>query len=189
MSQFSELFSSWNLIRLSGFLAFFYMTMSVCFGMLFSIKSIKANKNLFHHLHLTSGWIGFLTIAFHSVVVWKNEYIPYSIAEIVIPFISEHEPIWSGLGTLSLSLFFIILFTTDFGMKAMKRSVWRGIHLLVYPAWMFMLLHGIFIGTSSTMSWAAVIYGGSLILIVFLFGLKINELFIAKKIKVEKNET
>lgn len=180
-----ELFSTWNLLRLSGFLAFFYMTVAVSFGMLFSLKSIKINKSLFLNIHFASGWIGFLASVFHGIILWWNNYLEYSLAEIVIPFISTYKPISSGLGTLSLLFFLVIWLSGDFWLKYLKGKVWRYIHLLVYPAWLLMFVHGIWIGTSTGTTWATVMYGGSFVLIFFLLGLKLNEQFGMKKVPLK----
>lgn len=180
-----ELLSTWNLLRLSGFLAFFYMTLAVSFGMLFSMKSIKINKSLFLNIHLASGWFGFLTSFFHGLILWWNDYMEYSFVEILIPFISTYKPISSGLGSLSLLLFLVVWLSSDFWMKFLKRKVWKSIHLLVYPAWLLMFAHGIWIGTDTETTWATVMYGGSFVLILFLLGLKLNEQFGMKKMPLK----
>ncbi|MBA4537363.1 ferric reductase-like transmembrane domain-containing protein [Bacillus aquiflavi] len=181
MTEIVELLSVWNLIRLSGFLAFFYLTMSIFFGMLSSFSWLKRKKGLFHHFHLLNGWIGFLAIIFHIVILLYDQYIQYSLSELFIPFTATHKPISSGLGTISFFLFLFILLAADFWMKSMNRTVWKALHLLVYPAWLLMFIHGILIGTDSAQTWAVVLYGSSFVVIVLLFGLKLLEISTLQK--------
>lgn len=119
-------------------------------------------------LHNTSGWFGMLTVIFHAALLIVDKYMPYQVHEILIPFAAKNDPFFSALGTISMYLFLLTLATSDFFMKKLGQSLWKKIHLLVLPAWMLMVLHGILIGTDSAQSWAAFLYGGGVILILTL---------------------
>ncbi|WP_071393222.1 ferric reductase-like transmembrane domain-containing protein [Bacillus tuaregi] len=180
--------SSWSLIRLSGFLAYFLLTLSLAFGLLARMMVFRKDKPLMLALHQTSGWAGFLTIIFHSILLWKDAYVPYSLLELVLPFSAQNAPILSALGTLSFYLFLMTMAASDFFIKKLGRSVWKRLHLLVIPAWLLMVLHGILIGTDSTQPWAAFLYGGGFILILALLALRYAETMLhttAKKIHHE----
>ena len=78
----------------------------------------------------------------------------------------------SAIGTISFYLFLIVIATSDFLMKKLGRNLWGKIHILVIPAWILMVLHGVFIGTDSNQPWAAFLYGGGVFLVITLMSFR-----------------
>lgn len=159
------LISNWNLIRLSGFLAYFLFTFAISIGLMSRYTIFQRNKPFLIELHQTSGWAGLLTVIFHITLLWRDNYISYTLGELFLPFSSDYAPFMSALGTISFYLIFITTVTSDFFMKRLGRKIWGKIHLLVLPAWLLMVIHGVFIGTDSKQTWAAFLYGGGVFLI------------------------
>ena len=126
-------------------------------------------------LHKISGWTGMLTVVFHATLLLVDSYVSYQIWGILIPFSAEYAPVFSALGTISSYLFLLTLATSDFFIKTLGRSLWKKIHFLVIPAWILMILHGILIGTDSAKTWAALIYGGGIILVIILLAFRYLE--------------
>lgn len=139
--------STWEWIRIAGFLAYFYFTVAVIFGLLRKSASIKSAKNLIYHTHIYASWGGFFALIAHMLLLMIDTYQPYSISDLLIPFSNDYAPILSGFGIIAFYLFLIVIFTSDILIKKLKRNIWKGIHFLVLPAWGFSLLHGLFIGT------------------------------------------
>src|SRR6476660_8159234 len=88
----NEYFSVWSLIRASGFLAYFFMTLSLSLGILTSLSIMKKKKALLLSYHQTSGWFGLLTIVFHMTLIWKDRFVPYSLTELFVPFAAKNAP-------------------------------------------------------------------------------------------------
>ncbi|WML40064.1 ferric reductase-like transmembrane domain-containing protein [Neobacillus sp. OS1-2] len=171
----SDFFSVWTLIRVSGFLAFYFMTLSLAIGLFSSFSIMKKKKARFLSYHQTSGWYGLLTILFHILLIWQDQYVPYSLRELFVPFMAKNEPLFSGLGTLSFYLFLIVIGSSDFFIKKMGVKKWKKIHFAVIPAWIFMLVHGLAIGTDSSEPWALLIYLLSSSFILVLLFMRIVE--------------
>jgi sulfoxide reductase heme-binding subunit YedZ len=161
-------FSVWTLIRCSGFLAYFFMTMSLAFGLLTSFSFMKKKKAVLIAYHQTSGWYGLLTIIFHMTLLWKDTFVPYSLTELFVPFSAKNAPVFSALGTLSFYLFILVIGTSDFFIKKLGRERWKKIHLAVIPAWLMMVVHGLAIGTDASKPWALFLYAGGVSLILVL---------------------
>ncbi|MED3662859.1 ferric reductase-like transmembrane domain-containing protein [Ureibacillus sp. FSL K6-8385] len=170
-----DVFTNWNLIRASGFLAYFLLTLSIMAGGMQKLSDFQNHKPLLMELHKISGWTGVLTVVFHGTLLLVDKYVPYNIVELLIPFAAENEPFHSGIGTLSFYLFLIVMATSDFFMKKLGFQLWKKLHFLVFPAWVFMTLHGIFIGTDSGQVWAIFIYCASIVLITALLVMRILE--------------
>lgn len=171
----SEYFSTWNLIRTSGFLAYFLFTFSISAGLMGRLSAFEKKKPLMMELHKVSGWTGLLTTIFHMTILSLDRYSPYEWKEILIPFISQKEPISSAFGTISFYLFIIIIGVSDFLRKHLGVRIWKKIHFAVIPAWILMLIHGTMIGTDSDLPWASSMYTGSTILVITLIILRYLE--------------
>ncbi|USK62449.1 hypothetical protein [Peribacillus asahii] len=153
-----EIFSIWNMIRLSGFLALFFITFSAGFGMLSKVSCLKKKKALSHFIHLSSAWGSALSLLFHLFLLVVDTYQPFTLIEMLIPFNANYAPFAAGLGTLAFYFIIIIYLTSDFGMKKLKRNTWKKFHWLAIPAWIFSLAHGVIIGTDTATSWAISYY-------------------------------
>ncbi|MBK3497401.1 ferric reductase-like transmembrane domain-containing protein [Viridibacillus sp. YIM B01967] len=164
--------STWEWIRILGFLAYFYFTIAVIFGLLRKSNFVKSNKNLIYHIHQSAGWMGFITLIAHLLFLLIDNYQPYSIIEIIIPFTSDYKPLLSSLGTIAFYLFFLVIVTSDLWIQKMNRSVWKKIHFLVLPAWILSLLHGLFIGTDTGSIYVMIFYGVTANLTVFILILR-----------------
>lgn len=166
----TEYLNIWTLIRASGFIAFFLVTVSLSLGIGSSLSMMKKHKGLLQNLHQTSGWYGLLTIIFHIVLILEDQYVHYSLQEVLIPFAAKNEPLESALGTLSFYLFFLVIVSSDFFIKKLGIKRWKKLHLAVLPAWFLMVFHGLAIGTDSREPWALFIYacGSSLIIVLSL---------------------
>lgn len=174
-------FSVWTFIRLSGLLGFFFLTLSLIFGLLSSLSIMKKNKALLTTLHQTSGWYGLLTVIFHIILIWRDQYVPYSFVEIIVPFLAQNKPVFSGIGTLSFYLFFIVIGSSDFFIKRLGLKNWKRIHLAVIPAWVLMTVHGLLIGTDSSRPWAFLLYCCTSSLILILLFLRYTESVMLKQ--------
>jgi sulfoxide reductase heme-binding subunit YedZ len=176
-----EFFSVWSLIRASGFLAYFFMTLSLAFGLLTSFSILKKKKAVLLAYHQTSGWFGLLTIVFHITLIWKDTYVPYSLTELFVPFSAKNAPVFSALGTIAFYLFLLVIGTSDFFINKLGRERWKKVHMAVIPAWIMMVVHGMAIGTDSSKSWALSIYAAGIILIIVLALFRYREMHVWKQ--------
>jgi methionine sulfoxide reductase heme-binding subunit len=170
-----EYFSTWNMIRVSGLLSYFLLTVSLIFGFLQSFSALRKSKSDFQLIHQQSGWIGLLSLLFHLIMTFMDQYVDYSALSILVPFYSANEPFYSGLGTISFYIFLIIIATSDFFMKKLGRTIWKKIHLLSIPAWILMAVHGIMMGTDTKAMWAQGLYFGTAAIIIILGSAKMME--------------
>lgn len=170
--QFFTIFTTWNLIRALGITAYVLFFLALLAGTIARME-LKLGKwtGLFLLVHQNAGWIGFLFAFAHAFLLLFDTYQPFTLLEILIPFSASYEPFWAGLGTLSFILMGIVLYTSDFLAK-MKKRFWKMIHLLVFPSYLFLTLHGIMIGTDTKTSWGMLLYGGTSITLLFFILLR-----------------
>ncbi|SOC22464.1 ferric reductase like protein [Ureibacillus xyleni] len=164
------LLSTWEWIRICGFLAYFYFTVSIIFGLLRKSPAVKSHKNLLFQLHQSAGWFGFAAVIVHMLLLIVDQYEPYRIAELLIPFASDYEPVLSGLGTIAFYLFLMVFLSSDLWLRKMGFSLWKKVHFAVLPAWVISLVHGVLIGTDTVNPFILLFYW-STATFVFIFSL------------------
>lgn len=159
----------WYVTRSAGVVAYLLLWFSTAWGLAIPSKFFSSvlSQDFSFDFH---EFISLLTIGFvilHVSVLMIDRYLPYSIWQILIPFLSSYRPIWVGLGVISFYL--IVLVTITFyirnriGMKA-----FRSIHWLSFVAYIGVALHGIYGGTDSPLAAMQLLYRGTALVIIFL---------------------
>lgn len=151
----------WIAIRATGLTGYFLLTISLLLGIYSHIPRKKGSILAFHQI---IGQVALLFIGIHAYLLIFDNYEPYSIKALLIPFTAAYEPILSGLGTIAAYLLIIVLLTSDF-MKKVGRSVWKKTHYLVFPLWFLSVIHGLFLGTDTESIWAEALYGGTVLMV------------------------
>ncbi|MDD5369066.1 MAG: ferric reductase-like transmembrane domain-containing protein [Anaerolineaceae bacterium] len=159
----------WFITRAAGFTAYILIWLSVAWGLAVS------NKILDHLLHRQITYdfhqfisllaIGFLLL--HIGILLFDRYLPYSVLQILVPFLSPYRPLWVGIGVIAFYLTLLVTVTYylrgRIGMKA-----FRSIHVLSLVAYLGASIHGFFSGTDSSLISVQYLYAGTFLATVFL---------------------
>lgn len=120
------------------------------------------------HRTLSLSATAFLTL--HIAFAVADDYVDISVVDAVVPFVSDYQPLWLGLGTVAFDLLLAVLVTSLLRERVGHRT-WRAVHWLAYASWPVALIHGIGIGTDTGTDWmtwltitcvAAVLAGGGI---------------------------
>jgi predicted ferric reductase len=159
----------WYVTRASGIVAYLLLWFSMVLGLGVTSKSFdRLLDRLFtYDFHQ---FISLLSIAFvilHIVVLMFDHYLPYSIWQILIPFISPYRPFWVGVGVIGF--YFTLLVTVTFYMrKRIGLRSFRIIHYISFIGYLGATLHGIYSGTDSPLLAIRLMYQGTGLVVVFL---------------------
>ncbi len=96
------------------------------------------------HRYLSLLAVGFL--ALHVLTAVAAPFADVRLAAAVLPFVSRYEPVWIGLGAVSLDLLAALVVTSLLRRHIGRRS-WRTVHWLAYVCWPVALAHSIGTGT------------------------------------------
>lgn len=159
----------WYLTRAAGLLAYLLLWLSTAWGLAVTSKIFDP---LLHraftydmHQYLSLLAIGFTVL--HVGVLAADRYLPFSIAQILVPFIAPYRPLWVGVGVIGLYL--TLLVTVTFYIRRwIGQRAFRAIHLSSFVAYAAVTLHGFFAGTDSVLWAMQFIYAGTFLAIVFL---------------------
>jgi predicted ferric reductase len=174
-SIFSWLFATntvqamWYVTRSAGFAAYLLLWLSTVLGLAIPAKLFdrllpRAATYDFHQF-ISLLAIGFILL--HVGVLLADRYLPFSIAQILVPFISPYRPVWVGIGVFSFYLALLVTITfyvrAQIGMKAFKV-----IHYLSLASYLGVVIHSFFSGTDSSVPAAQWLYLSTFLVVVFL---------------------
>lgn len=161
----------WYIVRASALVGFLLLYVSVFAGTVSCLPGIRKYFLRLRSLNFHC-WISFQALLFsliHGVSLLFHKFIPFNLADILIPFHASYEPLLVALGTISLYLM-IILVATSYARKYISQKIWRTIHFLNIALYIFSIIHALYLGTdlkSGSLREIFIWANGFLILLLF----------------------
>jgi methionine sulfoxide reductase heme-binding subunit len=151
----------WFANRGTGFVLLVLLTLSTMLGVLSTARVSPRvwSRLLSQGLHRNISMMAVTFLALHVVTAVVDTFVDIRWWHAFVPFAGTYQPVWLGLGALSLDLL-IAVTVTSLLRHRMSHRPWRAVHVLAYAAWALGLLHGIKIGTDTASIWgSAMNYG------------------------------
>ena len=146
----------WYATRGSGVVTLVLLTISVCLGVLTTVRWRTHGLPRFVvaglHRNVTLLAVAFLGV--HVVTTIADGFTSIGVQDAFVPFLSSYRPIWLGLGTLSCDLLIAVVVTSLLRARFGYR-VWRVTHWLAYASWPLALVHSLGTGSDARFSWMA----------------------------------
>ncbi len=174
----------WYITRASGLIAYVLLWFSMVWGLGVSSKifDVVLHGTFTYDFHQ---YISLLAIGFtllHMGVLLFDGYMPYSIFQILLPFISPYRPFWIGIGVIGFYLMLLVTVTfymrTKIGMKT-----FRAIHTFSLVSYFAITLHSFMSGSDSSLPSVMVLYVVTFLITMFLI---VYWLIMAAQKKLEK---
>jgi methionine sulfoxide reductase heme-binding subunit len=165
----SSVQAMWYVTRAAGILSYILLWLSTVWGLAVSNKILDPVL----HRSFTYGFHEFLSllaigfIFLHVGVLLADKYLPFSVAQILVPFAAPYRPVWVGIGTIGLYLTLLVSITF-YIRKWIGQKTFRAIHLVSYLAFIAAALHGLFAGTDSPLPTVQAMYLLTTLSVVFL---------------------
>lgn len=162
---------TWYLTRSAGIMAYLLLWFSTAWGLAIPSKIIDRllHRSFTFDFHQVVSLFALGFLGLHIFILTADQYLPYSLAQIFVPFISPYRPFWVGLGVLAL--YILVLVTATFYLRQIiSMKTFRYIHYTSLIGYLGATLHGIFSGTDSSLPAAMLMYLGTFLVIVFLTG-------------------
>jgi sulfoxide reductase heme-binding subunit YedZ len=182
----------WFVTRAAGLIAYLLLWFSTIWGLAVPSKLVapllEQTYTFDFHQFISLLSIGFTLL--HVIVLMVDQYLPFSIWQILLPFLDSYRPFWVGIGIISF--YIILLVTITFYIRSLiGMSAFRAIHILSLVSYLGATLHGLFAGTDGTLPGMRIIYLGSGMVVVFLTGywLWIRSLQKSRTGKLSANES
>jgi predicted ferric reductase len=158
----------WFVTRAAGLIAYLLLWFSTVWGLAVPSKLVapllEQTYTFDFHQFISLLSIGFT--ALHIIVLLIDQYLPFTIGQILIPFLAPYRPFWVGIGIISF--YIILLVTITFYLRSrIGMSAFRSIHVLSLVSYLGATLHGLFAGTDGALPGMQIIYlGGGLVVAV-----------------------
>lgn len=161
----------WYAARSGGVIAYLLLWMATFWGVAMSGKMLKGlvPAALVYGLHEFLPLLALGFTAFHALVLLGDAYIGFSVVDILVPFASSYNRIWTGMGVLTFYLS-LALVASFYLRSRMGRRAWRTLHYASFLAFAMALIHGVMAGTdagSPFMSWLYLFTGGTVLFATF----------------------
>jgi predicted ferric reductase len=149
----------WYIARGGGLTAFALLGLSVVLGLVLSLRVAsprwpRALTNDLHE-HLTLLALAFTGV--HVVAILVDPAVEFGLADVLVPFASAHEPLWTAAGVIAAELAVALWVSTRFRQRIGYRR-WRTLHHAAFAVFGLALLHGLMQGTDTGRVWALAIY-------------------------------
>ncbi|HVN55200.1 MAG TPA: hypothetical protein VMT46_12780 [Anaerolineaceae bacterium] len=160
---------TWYITRAAGLTAYLVLWLSVAWGLAVPSKILdnllQRTFTYDFHQFLSLLAIGFITL--HIGVLYFDQYLPYSLVQILVPFLSPYRPLWVGLGAISFYLALLVT-VTYYIRGTIGAKAFRAIHTLSLVAYLGVTVHALFAGTDSSLPVVMAVYTGTFLATVFL---------------------
>lgn len=158
----------WYVTRAAGLTGYFLIWLSMVWGFAISSKIfqpfLEGMITYDFHEHLSLLGLGFVVL--HVFVLLFDNFLPFNLLQILIPFIDTYRPLWVGIGIISFYLLLLVTFTFYLRQRIGSRA-FRSIHLLSLFAYLGATLHGLFAGTDSSLPMTEFLYMGTFLVVIF----------------------
>ncbi|HEU5416463.1 MAG TPA: ferric reductase-like transmembrane domain-containing protein [Streptosporangiaceae bacterium] len=105
-------------------------------------------------LHRAVSLLAVAFLAVHIGTAIADPFVAIGIAASVIPFVSSYQPLWLGLGAVSIDLMLALVITSLLRARIGRRT-WRAVHWLAYASWPVAVAHSIGSGPDMWRGWLA----------------------------------
>ncbi|MCT9082393.1 ferric reductase-like transmembrane domain-containing protein [Streptomyces fulvoviolaceus] len=123
-------------------------------------------------LHRTLSLSATAFLALHITTAIVDGYVNITVLDAIVPFASDYQPLWLGLGTVAFDLMLAVVITSLLRERIGHRA-WRAVHWLAYASWPVALVHGIGIGTDTGTDWMTWLTVACVAAVVAAFGIRI----------------
>ena len=159
----------WYLSRVSALIGYFFMWLSMIWGLLLSTKLVKSRISpaLIFGTHELLALMGMGFALFHAFILLGDSYLKFRLSDILVPFSSSFQTVPIGIGTLSLYLYGLLM-VSFYIRKRIGKKVWRALHYTTFLAFIAVTAHGLFVGTDSAFWLVKTMYLSAVTSVLFL---------------------
>jgi sulfoxide reductase heme-binding subunit YedZ len=152
----------WYVARAGGILAYVLLSGSVIFGLLLSGRAKLPGWPRFavEDIHRFVGLLAGTFIAIHVGALLVDSYMPFSLANVLVPGTAPYRPVSVAFGVIAAELLVALALTNRY-RKALSHRFWRRAHYLNFAVWLLALVHGIAAGSDRATVWALALYIGT----------------------------
>jgi len=150
----------WYVARASGLIAWGLLAASVIWGLLMTSKVLRGRvKNAWLlDLHRWLGGLALVFTAIHVIAILGDTYVHFGLASVLVPLTADWHPVAVAWGVASMYLLLAVEVTSLLRSRLSNR-LWRRVHVLSFPLFVFSTIHGLSAGTDGRTPMAIITVG------------------------------
>jgi sulfoxide reductase heme-binding subunit YedZ len=151
-------FGWWLASRASGIVALVLIAASVTIGLGMAAKAFKKPglPRVLIAVHEHAALAALVAIAVHGITLLGDAFLHPGLAGIAVPFVIDHEPVFTGLGIIGGYLAAILGLTFYIRRRVGTRR-WRNLHRLTPLVYVLGVTHPLGSGTDAGTPWMTAI--------------------------------
>jgi ferredoxin-NADP reductase/DMSO/TMAO reductase YedYZ heme-binding membrane subunit len=167
-------FGWWLASRAAGVVALLCISVSVGLGLAMAgrVSRRPALARTLIALHRQTALTGLFAIAVHGITLLGDRFLSPSVGDLVIPFTSRQEPLWTGLGVTGGWLA-AILGLSYWIRHRIGAGRWRKLHRAAILVYVLSVAHTLGAGSDAAEPWMRVLLLGTGAPILFLFVMRV----------------
>lgn len=144
----------WLASRASGITAFLLVSCSVLIGLAMATKILRGRVRppVLVKLHEHLALAGLVAIAVHAITLLGDAWLNPGPAGLLVPFAIDHEPLFTGLGTIAAYLA-ALLGLSYYVRRRLGTRRWRSLHRLTLLVYVLGVAHTLGAGTDASTPW------------------------------------
>jgi DMSO/TMAO reductase YedYZ heme-binding membrane subunit len=142
---------AWHLARASGLVAWALATLSVVGGLALSGRVLRGRRvppAWLTDLHRATGGLAVVFTGVHVVALLLDDYVGFSLVEVLVPFVSHWRPGPVAWGIVALYLLAAIE-VSSLLRRRLSTTWWRRLHQLSVPLFGFGTIHLVTAGSDA----------------------------------------
>jgi DMSO/TMAO reductase YedYZ heme-binding membrane subunit len=141
----------WYVARAGGLLAYALLAVGVVWGLLLSSRIFgkRPRPAWLLDLHRFLGGLAVVFVGVHVGAILLDTYVPFSPVQVLVPFAGSWHPGAVAWGIVGLYLLAAVEITSLLRSRLPQR-VWRKVHYLSFPLFVFTTVHTLTAGTDRT---------------------------------------
>jgi sulfoxide reductase heme-binding subunit YedZ len=166
----------WYSARAGGIVAWALLTASVVWGLVLSAKlrppRVRPAWTLDLHRYL--GGLATIFVGVHVGSIILDSYTHFGVSDVLVPFASQWHPLAVAWGVVAMYVLLAVE-VTSLARRSLPQRVWRRVHMLAFPLWLFSTVHFVTAGTDATTTIALVAMIGASAGVCALSAVRIEE--------------
>ena len=119
-------------------------------------------------VHRFGGILVGVFVSIHIVTIAIDSYLRFSVASIVVPFVTTYRPVWTAFGIVAAEMLLALAVTNRLRHRRLSYERWRKLHYANFAVWIAATLHGLAAGTDRGTWWLLALETAAIVLVVGL---------------------
>jgi methionine sulfoxide reductase heme-binding subunit len=154
----------WYAARAAGIVAYLLLSAVVTLGIAMAGRAPGRRWRRWpmfavEDVHRVGGLLVGSFIALHVATIAIDSFLPFSVAQLAIPFAATYRPVWTALGIVAAELLVALAITNHYRRRIPHRW-WRLAHYTNFVVWAGATLHGMGSGTDRSTPWMIALFAG-----------------------------